>query len=372
MPESLTRRRAGWLVAALLTLALLQLSPRSQPLPPLELGPLQVVETINPKLGIHTRLTDEVEPWKIKYTLQLVREMGAPWVVEYFPWAYREPAPGRFDWSHSDLVLAHAKQQGLQVIARLGYVPAWARPPDSATSYLPPENYAAFGDYVYAFVDRYRDEVDYIIIWNEPNLSLEWGFQPVDPAGYTELLQVAYNRAKEADPTVQVLGGALAPTLAPPGDEFALNDLLYLEGMLEAGAGEAMDALAVHTYGWVYPAAAEPDPAVVNFRRVELLQQQLVNYGYGGMPIHITEGGWNDHPRWTRAVNPGQRITYTIEAYELAQEWPWLASMNLWAFRYPRPAQNYLDYFTFVTPDFLLKPIYLNVQSYALPGGEIP
>ena len=25
----------------------------------------------------------------------------------------------------------------------------------------------------------------------------------------------------------------------------------------------------------------------------------------------ITEGGWNDHPRWTRAVRPGQRIANT-------------------------------------------------------------
>src|SRR5262249_53127084 len=43
------------------------------------LGPQQTVQTINPKMGIHTRLTDEVEPWKIKKTLEMVREMGAPW-----------------------------------------------------------------------------------------------------------------------------------------------------------------------------------------------------------------------------------------------------------------------------------------------------
>ncbi|MBK8049471.1 MAG: hypothetical protein IPK16_21555 [Anaerolineales bacterium] len=40
------------------------------------LGPQQVVHTMNPKVGVHTRLTDEVEPWKIKHTLELVREMG--------------------------------------------------------------------------------------------------------------------------------------------------------------------------------------------------------------------------------------------------------------------------------------------------------
>ena len=94
-----------------------------------EFGPQQQVSTPNPKMGVHTRLTDEVEPWKIQRTLEMVREMGAPWIVEYFLWAAHEPARGVYDWSHADLVVDHAINQGLTVIARLGYVPEWARPP---------------------------------------------------------------------------------------------------------------------------------------------------------------------------------------------------------------------------------------------------
>jgi hypothetical protein len=91
-----------------------------------EFGPQQHVLTENPKMGVHTRLTDEVEPWKIQRTLELVRQMGAPWIVEYFLWAAHEPQRGVFDWSHADLVVDHAINQGLTVIARLGYVPEWA------------------------------------------------------------------------------------------------------------------------------------------------------------------------------------------------------------------------------------------------------
>ncbi len=327
--------------------------------------------TLNPKMGVHTRLTDEVEPWKIKRTLELVREMGSPWIVEYFPWAYREPLPGYFDWQHSDLVIDHAARQGLQVIARLGFTPEWARPAESASSYLAPERYDDFGDYVAAFVNRYGDRVAAIIIWNEPNLALEWGFQPVDPAGYTELLRLAYNRVQQSDhPEVRVLGGALAPTLAPPGSDQALNDLVYLQRMLDAGAGQVMDGLAVHAYGWSFPADDPPDPEVINFRRTELVRQLLVDNGYADLPLYVTEGGWNDHPRWTRAVKPAQRIENTIRAYELAQSWPWVEVMALWAFRYPWPARTYLDYFTFVTPDFQLKPIYLEVQQYSQVAGS--
>jgi hypothetical protein len=327
--------------------------------------PQQTVVTINPKMGVHTRLTDEVEPGKIKRTLEMVREMGAPWIVEYFPWSYLEPLPGIYDWAHADMVVDHARRQGLTVIARLGLVPDWARPADSPTSYLPHDRYAAFGDFVYAFAEHFRGRVGYIIIWNEPNLALEWGFQPISPEGYTAMLKVAYGRAKAANPDAKVLAGALAPTLAPPGSEWGMDDLEYLRRMYAAGAGDYFDVLAVHAYGWVYPADDPPDPTVVNFRRTELVRQAMVEQGDAGKSIIITEGGWNDHPRWTRAVKPAQRISYTIQAYEMAHGWEWCQAVVLWAFRYPWAAQSYLDYFTFVTPDFEPKPIYLEVQRYA-------
>jgi hypothetical protein len=186
-----------WLL--LLLLVLLFLLPGANSLREIELGPQRTVVSVNPKMGVHTRLTDEVEAWKIKRNLAMVREMGASWIVEYFPWAYHEPFPGFFDWSHSDLVVNHANRQGLTVIARLGFVPEWARPHDSASSYLPLKRYADFGDYVQAFVDRYGNRVPVIIVWNEPNLALEWGFQPIDPAGYTDLLAVAYERVQQSD-----------------------------------------------------------------------------------------------------------------------------------------------------------------------------
>ena len=346
------------------------------PEPPLvDLGPQQAVHSINPEMGIHTRLTDEVEPWKIKRTLEMVREMGATWIVEYFPWAYYETSPGSVDWSHADLVVDHARRQGLTVIARLGMVPEWARPdPDeqpTTTTYLDEEHYEDFAEHVYAFVDHFRGRVDHIIIWNEPNIGLEWGYRPVDPEGYTELLRAVYPRAKAANPDVVVLGGALAPTLAPEGDPEGMSDLVYLERMLAEGAGEVMDGLAAHAYGWRLPPDAPADPAVVNFSRTELLRELLVEAGYGEMPITITEGGWNDHPRWTKAVQPSQRAAFTVRAYQkVAEDWPWTEATILWAFRYPRPAHTYLDSFTFVTAEFLPKPIYYAVQRYA--RGEEP
>ncbi len=348
----------------LLCSLLLLLHTSTSPVPP---EPPQRVVTTNPLVGVHTRLTDEVEGWKIRLTLQMVREMGAPWIVEYFPWGYIEREPGRFDWAHSDLVVEAARHQGLTVIARLGWVPEWARPESgkNLSTYLEAERYDDFARFAAAFASRYRGEVDHIIIWNEPNLTSEWGYRPVDPAAYVDMLRAVYPAVREANPDAVVLAGALAPTLEPPGSPAGLNDLTYLEEMYQAGGAPYFDGLAVHAYGLVFPPDMEPEPDVVNFRRVELLREIMITYGDGDKPVYITEAGWNDHPRWSHAVRPAQRIAYTVGAYEWAyRNWPWCRCVAMWAFRYPAPLHNYQDYYTFVTDDFRPKPIYLTVQEY--------
>ncbi|MDE0632555.1 MAG: beta-galactosidase [Caldilineaceae bacterium] len=372
-PLALWSPRAKKLIGALLLCTVFGLTYRSYFRNWVPLGPQRTVTTINPKMGVHTRLTDEPDAAKIKRSLEMVREMGAPWIVEYFPWAYYEPRRGQFEWSHPDLVIDHAGRQGLTVIARLGYVPEWARPEDSHHLYLEEENYEAFGRYAVEFVRRYRDKVGYLIIWNEPNLSLEWGFRPVDPASYVKMLKVVYPMVKAAAPEVQVLAGALAPTLDPPGSEWSMNDLDYLQRMYDAGAAGYFDILAIHAYGLGFNADEPAGESVINFRRSELLREIMVRNGDGGKTAMITEGGWNDHPRWTRAVRPAERILNTVRAYEIARsEWPWLENVCLWVFRFPWDQKSYQDYFTFVGTDFEPKAIYLEMQAYAEGRFEAP
>jgi polysaccharide biosynthesis protein PslG len=359
-----------------IVLLLVVLLPRLAPPRPLVVGgPPQTVVTRHPLVGVHTRLTDEVEEWKVQRTLGMVREMGAPWIVEFFPWAYIEPfEAGDFNWGPTDTVIRHAEAQGLTVIARLGAVPEWARPdPDeqpTTWNYLDRAQYADFAAFVGAFVARYQGRLNHIVIWNEPNLSFEWGYRPVDPEGYTELLAAAYHAAKAANPEVVVLGGALAPTLEPEGSAAGMNDLRYLERMYAAGAGAHMDGLAVHAYGWAFPPEEPPAADGINFRRVELLREIMVAHGDGDKRVYITEAGWNDHPRWARAVRPGQRVTFTVDAYRWAEEaWPWVEMVAMWAFRFPAPQRSYADYFAFVAPDFTPKLIYQAVQAYARDDG---
>ena len=136
--------------------------------------------------------------------------------------------------------------------------------------------------------------------------------------------------------------------------------------MYDAGAAPYFDALAIHAYGGRFPPDDAAAPDRLNFARAELVREVMVRNGDAAKPAFITEAGWNDHPHWTRAVRPSQRIAYTIRAFEKVREdWPWCQALALWTFRYPRPAAGYQGYYTFVTQDFTPKAIYQEIQRYA-------
>ncbi len=370
----LWNRRGLGLRSALFALILLNLAPAPPRILP---EPLQSVQTEHPILCMHTRLVDEVEDIKIWRTLRMVREMGAPTIVEFFPWAYVQPRQDVYDWHHPDRIIRMAHRQGLTVIARLGVVPAWARPDPrlqpTSLNYLPPERYADYAAFVAAFAARYRGIVTHIIPWNEPNLYFEWGFRRVSPEEYVTFLKLVSEAARAANPEVQILGAALAPTLEPEDGANGISDLIYLRRIYEAGGGAYFDALAIHTYGFTQPPDDPPAPDRLNFRRFELLLAIMRAFGDGDKPVYITETSWNDHPRWVNAVRPSQRIVYTLEALRYAETaWPSVRHLCFWFFRAPTLYRSYMDGYAFVTVEFRPRPIYQEVQRWARGWGESP
>ena len=327
------------------------------------------VDTIYPGAGVHTRLTLEADPAKVRRELAMVRAMGTPWIVEYFPWLYLQPnGPNDYDWTHADLVITEARAQGLQVIARIDGVPDWARPTNTTWKYLDPSAYPAYARVVAAFAARYSGSVGRVIVWNEPNLSLEWGGRAADPAGYAAMLKAVYPVVKAANPRVEVLAAGLAPTNST-NDATAMNDITYLARLYDAGAGKYFDALAMHAYGGTHAPDADTglDPRV--FRHVEKERTLMEARGDGAKPVYITEGGWNDSPRYDGSVRPADRVRYTAAAYRYAQaHWPWATAVAMWEFRLPEATNSPQDNWTFVTPDFLAKPVYEEVQKTLRPN----
>jgi polysaccharide biosynthesis protein PslG len=340
---------------------------------------------VNP-FGANLFLAREVELWKRQRTIEMAREAGLGWAKQQFAWAeieplrkgeFVDPVSGESSWAKFDELVDMCRENGIQVIARLDRAPAWARLPDTRSE-TPPADFEQYGDFVYAFVSHFKGRVQYIQIWNEPNIYPEWGEQAVDPVAYTRMLEIAYRRAQEADPNVHVLAAPLAITLGEPHPEpgrwRSMPDLLFLEEMYKAGAGPSFDILSANAFGFDLPPEDPPDPDVLNFRRVELQREIMERYGDQDKAIWFNEYGWNAAPEyfaddaliWER-VSEQQQAEYTVRGIELAREqWPWAGAFNIWYFR--QTGQQYTPddaayYFRLVDVDFTPRPVYDAVQS---------
>jgi hypothetical protein len=339
---------------------------------------------LNP-FGANFFLDREVEEWKLRKTLQMARDAGLGWVKQQFPWEQIEPVEkGRYyderirqsSWAKYDRIVDLCEEYGLQIIARLDRPPSWTRQ-DNTYKERPPDDFSDYGDFVYTFVDRYRGRVSYIQIWNEPNIFPEWGNRPVDPADYVELLRIAYQRAKEADPNVHVLSAPLAITMGQPHPEpgkwTSMNEIQFLEEMYQAGAKDYFDILSANAFGLGSPPDDPPDPQVLNFQRVLFLREVMERYGDSDKAVWFNEYGWNASPEdfpeeqlvWQR-VGEEEQAEFTVQGIEHAlANWPWAGVFNIWYFRQVgNISPDRSDYyFRMVDVDFTPRLVYHAVRE---------
>ncbi len=362
---------------ALAYLKITRAAPRTDPFAPIH-------HTGIPPYGVNTFLEQEAERAKVDRSLRAISDAGFYWIRQQFPWEDIEIAGKGDFWDHRwdksawekyDYIVDAAQKYDLEIIVRLDNPPAWSRSVGNAPGWemAPPDDYADFGDFVYAVVSRYRGRVRYYQIWNEPNIYPEWGEQPVDPEAYTQLLKVAHRRAKEADPDCVILAAGLAQTTEKEGRN--MSDLLYLERMYRAGVRGHFDIMGAMVYGlWTGPYDRRAAPRYTNFSRAQLIRQIMVRHGDANKPLWATEVGWNSVPesfsdlaRYGR-VTEEQQATYAVEAYRRAErEWPWMGMMNYWFFRRPSDAEKDQAwyYFRMMEPDFTPLPVYEAMSQLA-------
>lgn len=347
--------------------------------------PIQYAD-VNP-YGINTFLQNEVELSKRERQVQLIAEAGFHWIRQEFQWEdievhgkgdyvdRRNDPDGVDAWTKYDHIVDMAEEYGLEIIARLSNPPAWSRTlGDAGGALAPPDDITDYGDFVDAVVSRYAGRVKFYQVWNEPNIYPEWGEAPVDPEAYTELLCLAYSRAKEADPEAVILSGALAPTLAL--DERNFNDLVFLQRMYDAGAGDCFDILSMQGYGlWSGPTDHRQRPTMINYARNVLVRDMMVQNDDENKAIWISEMNWNPVPDEVLTqgtygqVTVEQAARYAPLAYQRArEEWPWVGVINFWFFKRASDAEKDQEwyYFRMAEPDFTLLPVYSTMQECIL------
>jgi hypothetical protein len=185
--------------------------------PPLDLRPDADIPRahVNP-YGINTFLHLEADPAARERSLAMIHDAGFRWIRQQFAWYDLEvggkgvftdtrQTPPISAWAKYDHIVTLAARYDIEIIARLDAPPAWTRADGGVRgAFGPPDRDEDYGDFVYAVVSRYKDRVHFWQLWNEPNLSYEWGKFP-DPEDYARLLCTGYHRAKEADPAAVVL-----------------------------------------------------------------------------------------------------------------------------------------------------------------------
>ena len=371
--RSVVRGAAGLAGAALLAACGAEPVRRTAPSP----LPLANVEP----WGANVFLDVENEAWKRRHSLELLRDAGVRWIFQRIGWDAVETGPGRFvnpqrresSWDRFDDIVDRAHDQGISVVARIERSPQWARPGrDSPTA--PPVDLADFATFLRTLAEHYHDRVQHYQIWHEPNLAANWGGAAPDPAGYAELLRVAHDALKSVDDRLVVAGAQLAPTLE--NNPRAISDLAYLRRIYDHGAAEALDIQAAAAFGMQYSPNTPADPRVLNFRRVELLRNLMVEYGRGDAAVWLSAYGWNaappdleaSQPAWRR-VEESQQAAWTIDGVRYGlSEWPWIGVFGIWFFRQSFTALGPDDaayYFRMVDPDFTPRPVYRAVQEAA-------
>lgn len=235
--------------------------------------------------------------------------MGAKWDRCDFWWHRIEQKPGEFVWKDYDVAVDTYAKAGVHVLPILCYDAAW-HPGQSPNT---PEYREEYGRFVYETVKHFRGRISAYEIWNEPNGAQYWRPKP-DAGVYAELLKVVYREAKRADPTITVVGGAVAGM-----------DWPFIEGMLKAGAASAMDAISVHPYqGNLGSTGPEAGHLAADLRRLKDLLKQ---YGATKARIWITEMGNRSVPdpyAGPGKPQPGGRVTeqqqanYLVRSYAIA------------------------------------------------------
>src|SRR5579864_6886310 len=271
-----------------------------------------------------------------------------------FAWRQIEgKAKGVYDWSEADRIVKASAANGIRIIARIDFQPAWARK-DGANN-GPPDNYQDYADFISAFATRYRPgstvgTVDAIEVWNEVNLNREWGNQPISQqqaADYVRFLSLAYRAAHAAQPNIIVITAGLSPTGVRTSD--AWDDAEYMQWLFNAGlkGGVNYDVLGAHGNTQAPCVACDlnsipafGDPSFY-FRRIEQLRAIQVKNGDADRQIWLLEFGWTAdqvHPNYAWfAVSEAQTAANIVQPFQYARQpcVPWIGVMTLWTLADP-------------------------------------
>lgn len=290
----------------------------------------------------------------LEKAILLMQSAGVGWIRLDFLWEDIEAREGKFDFAKYDNIVKLLRKKGIHILGVLHYSADWASACGKWN--CPPKDNALFVNYVCKVIRRYKDQVKYWEIWNEPDSSTYWQQQD-GLKSYCQLLKEVYIAAKEIDPDCKILNGGLA------------NGVSSINHLYDNGAKGYFDILNIHFFQ--NPLLGKNSLAAVA-SYPKLAYKVMVRNGDRDKKIWITEIGCPGVKpglkvdNWWLGANPGEdeQSAWVKAVYsELLKNQR--VEKIFWAFF--RDTKNHwnngVDYFGLIRWDFSRKPSFYAYQE---------
>jgi O-antigen/teichoic acid export membrane protein len=275
-------------------------------------------------LNVQSATGDPAHPIRsyadVRGLVSLAKATGAQVISTSTSFKTMQPFPRRaMRFGYIDRTIEAAHEAGLQVRLQIMGMPRWALEEPTYPGQPPRTDaeLATWTDLVTTLMEHVDGKIDYLEIWNEPNVEKGWPTGP-DPTEFARLLDASYSAVHAVSPTTQVVSGGLAS-----------NDIGYLRSVYKAFKEldlktTPFDMLGAHPFSGDHaPDSVDPakrynrDPFGLydeNFTGFMGLHQVLVDHGDESKPVYITQFGYS-----TRAGEGHKAVPDALRAQYLTQ-----------------------------------------------------
>jgi hypothetical protein len=288
-----------------------------------------------------------------------LNSMGFGWAKIQVRWCDLEGSPGSANLTSLDNITAVAKAHNIKLLFSVVCGPSWTGATVSGGNPGPGDDPNQLGNFLNGIAGKYCSSgLGAIEVWNETNLTREWGTRPLNGADYMNFLKVAYTRVKQACPSMIVVSGAPTPT-GGDGGKTAVQDSDYLQQMYSAGLAQYSDAIGIHPSGYNVPVDCDVtnpscvEPTGINFKgpwegggahhyswsflsMMNKYRSIMLANGDRGKQLWATEFGWGVTPtpfpgyEFERDNTSDEQAQWLVKAYQFGKSWGWVGVMFTW------------------------------------------
>lgn len=300
----------------------------------------------NNRMGVHV-----LDPSEVEEAAKLVNSNGGEWGYVTVP--IRADDRDREKWKQFFLKAREKKVIPILRIATFVHGPKWQIPTDGEILY--------FANFLHEM--PWPTQNRYVIIFNEPNHSNEWG-GVVAPEEYAKKLKYAISALKSKSEDFFILPAAM-DRAAPDNHTSIAADTYWKRVFKEAPElVQKIDGWNSHAYpnpGFGGKPTDTHRKSVVSYR-YEL--DYLKSLGRENIPVFITETGWS-----TKMVTPEQAANYWGTVMEDVWNDKQLVSINVWLLR---ADSGPFAEFSLINTDSSKSPMYQKLAGYEKPKGAPP